>query len=154
MMTITAGKFLKSTGSLDGSIFENSTILIAEVNSQGAIGFMINRPLGRFLHELVEFKDSPIIPLYEGGPVASDHIFLLHRCSDLIRESRPIAGDLFWGGKMEDAVTGINSGRIHPGNMKILVGYCGWDAGELESEIAESSWNFITEYEEGIFSKP
>jgi putative transcriptional regulator len=24
--------------------------------------------------------------------------------------------------------------------VKIFVGYCGWDAGELESEIEEGSW--------------
>nr|WP_317235940.1 YqgE/AlgH family protein [Niabella hibiscisoli] len=25
--------------------------------------------------------------------------------------------------------------------MKIFIGYCGWDTGELEAEIAEGSWD-------------
>ena len=57
MRDLKAGLYIKSTAELIGSFFEHTTILIVKHNEEGSIGFVINKPFEKSLHELVEFKD-------------------------------------------------------------------------------------------------
>ena len=50
------GKFLKNTALLSQTFFENTTLLIAEHDEKGALGFIIDKAFGRTLNELEEFK--------------------------------------------------------------------------------------------------
>ncbi|MFN4313765.1 MAG: YqgE/AlgH family protein [Chitinophagaceae bacterium] len=134
------GQIIKSSSQLDGSYFENSRILIAEYNEKGALGFLLNRPFSRSLNELVEFRHSPPFPLFEGGPVDQEHLFIVHRRPDLIAGSRPVNDKLFIGGDMNAAVKYINNKTLQPGDIFIFVGYCGWNKGELDAEMEEGSW--------------
>lgn len=70
---------IKSTASLNGSIFEDTTILIVEHNEAGSTGFVTNKPYGKSLHDLIEFKHSKPFPLMDGGPVDRAHLFVLHK---------------------------------------------------------------------------
>lgn len=78
------GQYLQSTAALDGTDFEKAILFIAEDNEKGSTGFIINKPFPRKLNELVEFKDALPFPLYTGGPVVTDGIFMLHRRPDII----------------------------------------------------------------------
>lgn len=134
------GILIKSTAGLDNSVFEKSTVFIAEFNDQGAIGFVVNHPDGRYLNQLVEFRGSPAFPLYDGGPVDKDHLFILHRRPDLIKGGTEVGHGIYYGGDSADAVNGIKSGQLTTHDLKIFIGYCGWDKGQLEAEINEGSW--------------
>jgi putative transcriptional regulator len=139
-MLIQTGALVKSTAALNNTLFENVTILITEYNTSGALGFVINKPFGRSLNELEEFKHSPYFPLYNGGPVDQEHLFFIHQRPDLIEEGVAVGNGIYSGGNFKQAVTAINNRSLTPKDIKIVVGYCGWDAGELEAEIAEGSW--------------
>ena len=142
-MQLRAGSFLKSTNALDGSFFEQTIIFIKEYNDDGAVGLMINRPFCRSLNELEEFSQSLSFPLYHGGPVDEEHLFFLHRRPDVITGTTPVSDDIYWGGDFEKAVQGINQQVLTAGDIKIFVGYCGWNAGDLEAEIEEGSWTVL-----------
>lgn len=146
-----AGTFLKSNKALGGTIFENVLIILVEKNDEGAIGFVINKPYGRSLTELEEFKHSPNLPVFDGGPVDREHIYLLHRHPHVISESLSFMGNLSWGGNIKDAIQAIAGNAIPAAHVKLLLGYCGWDAGELEKEVAEGSWTIIPGKEEDVF---
>lgn len=135
-----AGTFLKATSLLKGDFFEDAVIFIAEVKSDGVLGFVVNKVFPRVLNELEEFRASVPFPLYDGGPVDREHIFMLHRRPDLIPETDHIAGGIYYAGDFGSAVNYINSGAIINDDIKLFIGYCGWDAGELEAEIKEGSW--------------
>ncbi len=139
-MNIRAGSFLKSTEALDGSSFERTTIFLKEYNENGAVGLVVNRPFGRSLNELEEFRQSINFHLYHGGPVDEEHLFFLHRRPDLIAGGMLVDNDIYWGGNFSEAVRAINQQVLTQKDIKIFVGYCGWDAGELEAEIEEGSW--------------
>lgn len=141
---ITSGQYIKSTPLLEGSYFENSTILIVEKNKEGAIGFVINRPFGRSIHELAEFSYSKSFPLFEGGPVDQEHLFVLHKRPDLVSGGSSLPDGLYYGGSIDDVLEAINKKNISEKEIRLFVGYCGWDAGELEAEIAEGSWLIVT----------
>ena len=138
-MALQAGSFLASTAALDGTVFEKATVFISEYNERGATGFILNKPFGRRLNELEEFKDSPAFPIYEGGPVDQEHLFFVHRRPELAAGGEAVNG-IYTGGDFKQAVTAIKAHTLTPADAKILLGYCGWDAGELEAEIAEGSW--------------
>ena len=139
-MELQAGLFLQSTDALHDTLFSGVIIFITEYNAEGAVGFIINKPFGRSLNELEEFRHSPSFPLYNGGPVDKEHLFFLHRCPELIGEGNFIGNGIYSGGNFRQVVTSINNKNLSAKDVKIVVGYCGWDAGELEAEINEGSW--------------
>lgn len=134
------GKLLSSTSSMDDPNFDSSIIFIAEHNERGALGFVINKIFNRTLNELVEFSGSPSFPLYEGGPVDEEHLYFVHRRSDLIPGGTPIIDDIYLGGDFQKTIEQINNKNLISKDIKIFIGYSGWDTGDLEAEIAEGSW--------------
>ena len=140
MRDLKAGIYIKSTAALIGSFFENTTILLVQHNEAGSIGFITNKPLGKSLHELIEFNHTKPFPLMDGGPVDREHIFVLHKRPDLIDGGKQIPNGLYLGGNMEQVIEAINTGGANKEEIQLFIGYCGWDAGELEAEVEEGSW--------------
>ena len=140
MSDLKAGLFIKSNADLNGSFFEHTTILIVENDEAGSVGFVTNKPFGKSLHELIEFNHSKPFPLMDGGPVDRDHLFVLHKRPDLIDGGEQIPNGLYLGGNMEQVIQAINAGNANPQEIQLFIGYCGWDEGELETELEEGSW--------------
>ncbi|HTB99092.1 MAG TPA: YqgE/AlgH family protein [Ferruginibacter sp.] len=137
---LTAGKVLISMPSLDESIFEKTVVFITEHNEKGAMGFVINKIFPRTLNELIEFKDAKSFPLYDGGPVEREHLYFLHQRPDLIEGGIAITDTTYIGGNFKQAITHLNNNTIAENDLKIFIGYCGWDPQQLEDEIDEGSW--------------
>ncbi len=140
-----AGIFLQSNSLLDNTYFEHTLIFIAEKNEKGALGFVINKVFPRAINELEEFKSSIPFPLYEGGPVDQEHLYFIHQRPHLIPGGAPVSGNICFGGDFPTAMKGINNHTLTANDIRIFIGYCGWDAGELEAEIREGSWQVIEE---------
>lgn len=139
------GRFIKSTPLLDGTYFEQAIIYITEHNANGAAGFVVNKPYARTLNQLEEFKHYPAIPLYEGGLVDTEHLFFIHRRPDIISGGTLVANNTYLGGNFKQAITHLNNNTLTSNDIKLFIGYCGWDADELEAEIAEGSWVVMKE---------
>ena len=140
MRDLKAGISIKSTASLNGSFFEDTTILIVEHNEAGSTGFVTNKPYGKSLHDLIEFKHSKPFPLMDGGPVDRANLFVLHKRPDLIDGGKQLTNGLYLGGNMEQVVKAINA-VANDQEIQLFIGYCGWDKGELEAELEEGSWS-------------
>lgn len=130
------GIFIKSTSALDDTVFQNTLIYITEYNDNGATGFVVNQPFSRSLNELEEFKHLPPFPIHVGGPVDQEHLFFIHRRPDIIPGGTPVAGDVCYGGDFKIAV----QQALRTSDMKVFLGYCGWDKAELDAEMEEGSW--------------
>jgi putative transcriptional regulator len=153
-MTITAGTILTSTPSLGDANFENTIIFIAEHNQKGAMGFVINKLFTLRLNKLEEFKNSIPFPLYYGGPVDHEHLFFIHQRPDLISGGTLIAGSIYLGGNFKQAIAQLNHNTITKNDIKIFIGYCGWDYLQLEAELEEGSWVIADAGSEFIFGQP
>lgn len=138
-----AGIFIRSTSLLDDSFFEKATLFITEYNDRGAMGFVINKQFPRTFNELEEFKHSIPFPLYEGGPVDQEHLYFLHRRPELITGGVLVADNIYLGGDFKAAVMHMNNQTITATDLRLFIGYCGWDSDELEAEIAEGSWDIV-----------
>jgi putative transcriptional regulator len=150
-MSIHAGMIIRSTAALAVTDFENSRILITSHDSTGATGFIINKPFYRAFNELEEYKHSIAFPLHNGGPVGTTSLYFIHQRPDLIEGGTDIGNGLYFAGSFKQAVTAINNKSITAKDIKIFIGYCGWDADELEAEIAEGSWTMEEDVNEHIF---
>lgn len=137
---------------MDDPNFYRSIIFIAEYNEDGALGFIVNKIFERPLNELVEFSGSPAFPLYKGGPVDNEHLYFIHRRNDLIPGGTLITGNIYFGGDFKQAIKLINNKTLTTADIKIFIGYCGWNANELEEEIAEGSWKPADHLSELVFS--
>lgn len=133
------GKLITATSALDGSWFEKAVIFITEHNHEGAVGFVLNKLFPRKLNELEEFKLAAAIELYSGGPVDAAHIYFLHKKAELLQGTE-ISPGVYYGGDFKKAVDLLSNGKLSSEEVKVFIGYCGWDPGELESEIEEGSW--------------
>lgn len=154
MKNIKPGTAIRSTSALQNSHFEKAVIVITEYNEKGAMGFVINKIFPRRLNELEEFKNAAPFDLYSGGPVDTENLFVVHRRPGLIADSTHLYGNIFMGGNFKQVIQNINDGTISNEDIKLLIGYSGWDKGELEAEIEEGSWAIINDDNEHlIFSE-
>ncbi len=140
------GTILRSDNAEAGDYFAGTHILIAEVNKEGAIGYILNRKFPRPFNQLAEFADSPPFPLFEGGPVEHEKLFFIHRRPDLIEGGVCLQKDIYSGGDFKKAVSYLNMGLLSEADLKMFIGYCGWDAGQLEAEIAAGDWQIQNEF--------
>ncbi|MET0636691.1 MAG: YqgE/AlgH family protein [Chitinophagaceae bacterium] len=135
-----AGTFIQSTAMLDDSFFEKAVIFITGYDEKGVTGFVINKIFPRRFSDLVEFRNDCPFPMYEGGPVDTENLFFLHQRPDLIEGGTPVGHGVYLGGDFRQAVSHMNSGSVTENDLRLFIGYCGWDLGQLESEIEEGSW--------------
>ncbi|OGT64847.1 MAG: hypothetical protein A3I13_03520 [Gammaproteobacteria bacterium RIFCSPLOWO2_02_FULL_47_50] len=131
-------------GLVDPNFYHTVTYICAH-NEEGAMGIVINRPLGLLLNEVLEQMNITSrndliaqMPVYQGGPVQADRGFVLHHP---IREwdySIEICNTIGIA-TSRDILKAIANGE-GPENSLIALGYAGWGAGQLEREIKENVW--------------
>ncbi len=79
-------QFLIAMPNLVDPIFERTLAYICDHNERGAMGVIVNRPLGMALSSLFEQIDVELhrpdvvdLPVHFGGPVQTDRGFVLHQ---------------------------------------------------------------------------
>lgn len=139
-MSSLLGAILISSPSLIDPHFEKTEILIVEHNEKGALGFVLNQRHTRNLNELTEFKDCPPLPIYIGGPIDQEHLFFIHQRPDLIEGGINVNDGVYFGGDFKQATEQLKLKQLQHHQLKLFIGYAGWDPNQLEEEIAEGSW--------------
>lgn len=148
------GHLLIAEPSILGDIsFNRSVILLADHNNEGSVGFILNKPLEYTLMDLVPEIESSFT-IYNGGPVEQDNLYFIHSIPDLIPDSVEISNGIYWGGDFEKTRDLINSGEIKKDSIRFFLGYTGWDANQLETEMNSNSWILIeNSYKQKILQK-
>jgi len=85
--------------------------LLADHNTEGSVGFILNKPLQYSLNDLVPEIDADFT-IYNGGPVEQDNLYFIHTIPNLIPNSIEISQGIFWGGSFELTSNLINSKQI------------------------------------------
>lgn len=139
------GRLLVATPVIQESCFAKSVVYVCAHNEAGAMGVIINYPVENLaiadIFEQLEIEPTAHtrqLPVHFGGPVDSNRGFVLH--SDDYKAEGSIVGE---------------NGIVLTSNMSILrdvaqgagpqeglltLGYAGWGAGQLETEIEQGSW--------------
>lgn len=131
-----AGSLLLAHPTLQDAHFRRTVVLLSAHDAEGAMGIVLNRPLGRKLSQLhTEFALGPLasVPLYEGGPVQPDRLLLCawrpHTDGDGFQ--------LFFGIEAEKAIELQADDTVQ---LRAFLGYSGWSGGQLENELAQNVW--------------
>jgi len=134
------GKVLISEPFLRDEYFKRSIVLLAEYGNEGALGFVLNKPVNMAVSKLVKDFPEADIPVYLGGPVSTNTLHYIHTLGDLLPDSKSIFSEIYWGGDFERLKKLIEQGVATRNNLRFFIGYSGWDAGQLERELSENSW--------------
>jgi putative transcriptional regulator len=137
-------QFLLAMPGLAGTYFGDTLTFICEHNDEGAMGIIVNRPSHVSLIELVaqlgiDKGATPIESLVlEGGPVDVERGFILHTADERFDASLDLGCGISLSSAREvlEAIA-ENDGPEH---YQVALGYAGWDAGQLESEVADNAW--------------
>lgn len=133
------GKLLIAEPMLGDPSFSRSVVLICEHGPEGTVGFSLNRPTEHTLGDLLPELYTPLLPVFQGGPVQLDTLHMLHR-TPLAFGGTEVADGIYWGGSYEALQEAVLHNSYQPIDLRLFVGYSGWGAGQLEKELEEGSW--------------
>lgn len=134
------GNLLVAEPSITGDLaFSRSVVLLADHNEEGSVGFILNKPLGYTINDLIP-EINGNFKIYNGGPVEQDNLYFIHNIPKLIPNSVEIAEGIYWGGCFDSTRDLINEGKITPSNIRFFLGYTGWDAEQLQKELESNAW--------------
>jgi putative transcriptional regulator len=125
--------------------FSGTVVYVVEHNPKGAMGIVINRPMEMNLSGLFKKIDLALqeqvlakAAVLLGGPVQNDRGFVLHspvgEWSSSIKINATVALT-----SSRDVLEAVAAGT-GPTQVAVALGYAGWGAGQIESEIAQNAW--------------
>lgn len=151
--------FLIAMPGMTDPYFANSLTFICEHNENGALGIVINKPIDLTLQSLfeqvgltLERSELMLLPVYFGGPVQMDRGFVLHQPGGNWQSSLQIDDELAFT-TSKDILTAITEGA-GPDRLLVTLGYAGWEAGQLEAELAANGWLNVEADHSIIFDLP
>jgi len=153
-----AQHYLVAMPTLSDPQFGGTVIYLAEHTPKGAMGLVVNRPSDMTLGALFDRIDvaAPAADaeisvgavagqpsraddlVYLGGPVQTDRGFVLHEPVGKW-SSTLVINDLLGLTSSRDILEASASGR-GPERLFVSLGYAGWDAGQLDQELAANAW--------------
>lgn len=167
--------YLVASPKLDGTPFERAVVAMVHHDDEGAMGFIINKPLeidfGSLIQSVNEDIARKVIPasfdvhVYFGGPVRIEQLWLIfqeprdtlsytapgaRRTLEAVEDDSTLSfSDGWYLAASGDIIEGFALG-LQEGNYRPFIGYSGWGPGQLESEIEDGSW-LILDFEEDLF---
>jgi putative transcriptional regulator len=139
------GHFLIAMPGMTDPNFNETVAYICKHDDEGAVGIVVNRKsdmnLGEIFEQLSLEVQSPTAaeqPVMTGGPVQPDRGFVLHQ-SDESFDSTVDPDANVKVTVSQDILRQIARGD-GPAPALVALGYAGWSAGQLESEIAANAW--------------
>ncbi len=133
------GKLLIAEPSIIDDSFGRTVVLLTEHNENGSVGFILNKPLGYTINDLVPDLNCSS-EVFNGGPVEQDNLYFIHQSPDIIPDSIEITNGIYWGGDFSALKKLINSKKIETESIRFFLGYSGWSSKQLVSEMKEDSW--------------
>ncbi|MGE5539878.1 MAG: YqgE/AlgH family protein [Gemmatimonas sp.] len=139
------GQLLVAMPQMGDPRFERSVIYLCAHTAEGAMGLVVNRALEDVrLPDLLrqlgipDMGHSEAIRVHFGGPVETGQGFILHS-SDYVQDSTLMVGGSVGLTATLDILKDIARGA-GPHRSLLALGYSGWGAGQLESEIQANGW--------------
>ena len=144
------GQLLLSGPDLWDPNFRRTVVLIGHHDDDGAVGVVLNRPLDATVEEAVPPLSGlvpPGEPLFRGGPVQPEAAVVIADFEDPARAGILALGSI---GFLPEEADAASLGGLR--RARVFAGYAGWGAGQLEDEMAGSSWHATPALPTDIFA--
>ena len=145
MSEVEAGMLLVATPALLDPNFVDTVVLLLDVDDDGALGVVLNRPSGVPVSEVLGGWGEVVVEpevLFQGGPVSTQGalaVAMLRADDDVPVGFRAVDGRL---GLVDlDTPLELLEGSLE--GLRIFAGYAGWGAEQLAGEIEEGSWYVV-----------
>ncbi len=151
--------FLIAMPTLADETFYRAVIYLCEHTQEGATGIIINQPLDLSLGDVfdrmaISAEDNNIndLPVLLGGPLHPERGFVLHQDQQQWRSTFVIDNSIAIT-TSRDVLESMAAGQHHPHTL-VTLGYAGWTAGQLETELAQNFWLSVPANSEILFNTP
>ena len=160
--------FLVASPGLRCPFFHHTLVLLVEHDDGGSLGFVLNRPSGTPLSELIRHldADSPEAlggeldgelggEIWVGGPVAPETGWVIFDpdSGDTRAIEQVKLGDRIAVTASRALLESLARGA-GPERYAVLLGYAGWGPGQLDEEIREGSWMWAELDPALVFERP
>ncbi len=133
--------------------FNRSVVLLTEYNEEGAVGFILNKPLQFVLGDFIDELDSNFT-VFNGGPVEQDNLYFIHNVPNLIPDSIEISDGIYWGGNFNVIIELLQQQRLDETQIRFFLGYSGWSENQLDEELEQNTWVVVpNNYKKELFLK-
>lgn len=154
-LDIVPGNLLLATPQVRGDAFSESVVIILKHNAQGSQGLILNQsmavPVRDTVPEIAALMHTGE-PIFYGGPVAPESVRVLVETTDpepgsiLITERMAMVNDM--------AILRRMLMRDARPQTRFLVGYAGWEAGQLMQELLRGDWLTLQASTSALFTTP
>ena len=152
--------FLIAMPAMGDPNFDGTVTYLCTHSDEGALGIVINKPLDIQLGEVfrqlsfdVLDDDQAAQPVLGGGPVKPGMGFVLHQSEHDYESTLENDGAEIKVTMSKDILSALAQGQ-GPQPALVALGYAGWEAGQLESELANNAWLSAPADPEIVFETP
>lgn len=153
-----SGQFLLAMPGMIDPQFDHATIAMCAHDEDGALGIGVGATIdGLGLHDLLDQFEiahgvAPNAPVHFGGPVEPRRGFVLHSGDWGGQDTIDVAGR--WSlSSTVDVLRAIADGS-GPTRWLVALGYAGWGAGQLDSELSGPGWFHVDGDATLLFDEP
>lgn len=155
------GQLLIAMPTMGDKRFHRSVIYLCTHSAEGAMGIILNQRAKNIsfedlLGQLKIRKDEAIVaeflqlPVHVGGPVSTERGFVLHSNDYKSNDATMTISNGICLTATVDILRAMATGR-GPKHSILALGYSGWAAGQLETEIQANGWLHCASDSELIF---
>lgn len=132
------------TNQTQHDLWRFAVILPFEVES-GTMGFVMNQSVANVGHreisQLYRVGTLPQSRIWCGGPTMTERCTVLHSTDYANADTKPITDHAAITFNTQ-IIRDINQGR-GPKHYKIMLGFCQWEAGQLDAELTRGMWHHV-----------
>ncbi len=149
--------FLVAMPHMSDPWFAHSVCYICDHDENGSMGLVINKPINMSLTDIfaelnMSFAEQKEMQLRQGGPVNQEQGFILYQGDFDDAQNIQIAPNVRLS-TSKDILQSLAENK-GPKNIIACLGYAGWEAGQLENEIANNGWLTVPADETLLFHTP
>lgn len=119
--------------------FRNTVLMLTHTYRSGSFALCVNKPTAHTLDEIVEAADVelehvPKVPIYWGGPVSPNSLWMLHSPDWYIPKVTVEINQHWYMTSSLEMFQHLADGD-YPRHFRIVTGHCSWAPGQLDCEI-------------------
>ncbi|MEE9387372.1 MAG: YqgE/AlgH family protein [Paracoccaceae bacterium] len=140
------GKLLIAMPGMSDPRFVSSVVFMCAYSDEGAMGLIVNKPADELqINDLLTQLEIPKgngsrdIRVHFGGPVEVGRGFVLHSADYDGGDATMDVDDQFGMTATKDVLEALANGT-GPDVAMLMLGYAGWEPGQLENEIKANGW--------------